>query len=930
MKKIYTFLMVWVLSSTMLLFARTVAEAEAIANAFFAHSEMTPVQRIQRAQSIGIVSNPDLQVELAYTQYQIDAKTPAVYVFNRVDNVGFVIVSSKEEGRAVLGYADNGHLERENMPANMQFWLQMYANELSLQSQSQEGKVAIEMPLIAMVPPYYPEVTPILEGVVWGQTAPFNNQCPKINGTRCPTGCAATAVAQIMYAHKYPAQGVGSHSYTTNSYKQKLSADFAATTYEWEKMLPSYASSYTDEERDAVATLMSHVGIAMEMDYTPTMSGVGNSDAMRGLMTYFGYDKDIRVLPKYYMSDEDILRTISEDLHAGRPVYMEGTTVNQEGHAFVCDGIQGDGYLHINWGWDGMCNGYFALSALAPDQHGTGGSAMGLAFTENVSAYVGIRPDEGGETRPYMTASSINRTSADEIGRDEKVNVAVMMLVNCGLSDVQGMMSYNVYDKQGELVAQLPCVALELPNGYYQGIIEMSHAIPADLPAGEYELEVVLVDEDGVSNVFMVPRRGIVRMPMTVNDTAVQFAPQTELPLKPIEFGQIIYVNGTKQWLLTLCSKDFMSWYPSATDQAIQCTITTEETNSIIGSYTWKYSSLAGEIANPVYGVGILQACLVREVEDMHLTFLPSDDGKLELLYRIEAEGQVIEDKCEITPSWYVKKSNAYYYYDGDLTYDLSATLTPSQAKEIAQALPNTEETKMQYLVRGTISNMRNTPEQIVQYGSARFDISNDGTTDNQLYCYNTRWLDNTDFVTGEEIAVGNEVVVLGALQNYNGNTPEVKGYVYEFNKFPTYTDFSIKNLTLVSVEDMLVTFAWETLASQVEVRILNGKNKQIGKIYTSKTQMSFTAPSYDTYTICVRPVDEDKNYLAEEEQLIVSITKPTSVEDVVTERVVELYDLLGRLVDRRLSNDLREWNVPASGVYVVRCDEESRCVVIK
>lgn len=896
MKKIATFLLVLLLNSITMIQARTLQEAAQVANDFIAERSIIIASHAQRTA----MQRP---VELAYTQYQLDDTTPAFYIFNATENNGFVLVSAEDEARTILGYADKGSFDEDNMPANMHFWLQMYADELAHMSQKQQRKVVMEMP----VPPYYSDVTPILEGVAWGQTAPFNDQCPKISGAKCPTGCAATAVAQIMYAHKYPAQGVGHHSYTTNSYKQKLSADFAATTYEWEKMLPSYAGEYSDDAKNAVATLMSHVGIAMEMDYTPTMSAVGINDAMIGLMTCFGYDKDIRALPKYYMPEDEILRTISVELQAGRPVYIEGTTVNQEGHAFVCDGIEGSGMLHINWGWDGMCDGYFALSAMAPDIHGVGGSATGLAFTENVSAYVGIRPDEGGKTQAYMTASTITRTCDDVIGRDEKVDVTVMMLYNCGLNDVQGMMNYNVYDKQGELVAQLPCVELELLNGYYYGKIEMSHTIPSDLGAGDYELEVVLVEEDGTSNTFMVPRRGIVRMPMILSDTAIWFVPQTELPLKPIERGQIINVNGTKQWLLTLFSKDFLNWYPSATDQVIQCTITTQKNTSIIGSYTWKYSSSVGEITNPVYGVGILQACQVMDIDDMHLTFLPGEDGKLELLYRVTADGQVIEDKCTITPEWYMQKGAAYYYYNDDITNDLSAILTPAQAIEIAQALPDTAETKMQYIVCGTISNMRNTPEQIVQYNSANFDISSDGTTNNQLYCYNTRWIDNTDFITGEEITVGNEVVVLGSLQNYNGTTPEIKGYIYEFNEKPQPNDFTITELSLLSIEGMKVTVGWNTNAPMVEVRLLNAKNKQIGKLYTADKQVSFTAPEIGQYTICVRPVDEDKQYLADEVKLVVEVddysVKDLALVSVDNMKVTVAWTTKAPLVEVRLLN---------------------------
>ena len=108
------------------------------------------------------------------------------------------------------------------------------------------------------------------------------------------------------------------------------------------------------------------------------------------------------------------------------------------------------------------------------------------------------------------------------------------------------------------------------------------------------------------------------------------------------------------------------------------------------------------------------------------------------------------------------------------------------------------------YYVKGIISQMVNTPAQIVQYKSARFYISDNGTTANQLYCYNTKWLNNSDFSTGEEIKLGDTVTIYGKLQNYQGNTPEIKGYVYELHAGGDETGFEVNNTEAKPVKQIV------------------------------------------------------------------------------------------------------------------------------
>ena len=290
------------------LWARTVQEASVIASVFMQAQNEMPGRRMQKAVAATDMRMP---VELIFTQYQVDKITPAVFVFNSTSE-GFVLVSAEDNARAVLGYSDNGKFDANDIPENMQFWLQMYADEMGRLGEEAirreargERREAIKRKVIGdeamrqeATSEEYPTISPILGQTIWGQGKPFNNKCPTYNKEHCVTGCVATAISQIMYVHKYPTRGTGSYSYTTETKKLKVSADFGSTTYDWDNMIPDYSGSYTTKQADAVATLMYHVGVAADMDYTLDASGAVSSIALAALTEYFGYDKAINVLTK--------------------------------------------------------------------------------------------------------------------------------------------------------------------------------------------------------------------------------------------------------------------------------------------------------------------------------------------------------------------------------------------------------------------------------------------------------------------------------------------------------------------------------------------------------------------------------------------------------------------------------------------------------
>ena len=833
----------------MSIWARTPEQAACVASEFLSSKNTPAVRRMQQAEKAATVTAP---VEIAYTQMQVDNE-PAVYVFNGED--GFVLVSAEDDARAILGYSDHGRFDATDMPENMQFWLQMYADELaSKPTSSLKGRV--QRRIAAHAQATYPTISPILGEVEWGQDEPYNNLCPMVGNERSVTGCVATAISQIMYVHKYPAKGIGSKTYTTESHGLRLNVNFGATTYDWGNMLPDYKNNYNSTQANAVATLMYHVGVAADMDYDPDGSGAISSAALAAITEYFGYNKSIHVLPKDFMKEETVLQTVASDLQEGRPVYISGSTVNQEGHAFVCDGMQSDGYLHINWGWNGSGNGYFALSALDPENQGTGGSASDLAFTEGVCLYTNIKPSAGGEAMPLVTVDKLTRTSSDAINKTTAVGFSLDAFTSTGIATAAGMVTYFIYNNAGEVVNKVKIGTFELDPGYgYTSAINISQKLPSNLAQGDYELEIRYIDDNDKDHPILVKGLGEVRVPFMVTSSQFVFGKiaEPEKDLRPFTNADFALIEGSKTWSVDLFSSQFWSDTPSETDVLIRCNLHSNSDKAVVGTYTME----AGTIdANAIYAEGYYNACYQYQPTALHLTILPAGGEKVTVQYYMEVNGEVKQGSYTATPDWYTTNGDTYQY-NTDYTFDLATALPASKALQMTKALGHTNATEMSYFVGGIISNMRNTPEQIVQYKSARFDISDDGTTANQFYCYNTKWLDNSDFVTGNEVTLGDEVVIYGQVQNYMGNTPEIKGYVYSHS---TPKNYEITNLQ-VRTEGSSVYFSFESDAPNFHVKVTSAAGETIAEAIIDFKSVSLDELADGTYTLWIRPVDEAQEY---------------------------------------------------------------------
>jgi len=352
-------------------------------------------------------------VQLAYTAQQ--GNETYYYVFNNGSNGqgGFVIIGGDETARTILGYSDNGAFDPNNMPENMKWWLSQYEQQISAAIKNGGTTAAAKGGMGGVKSIARADKAPLCS-TTWDQRAPYNTAIPQLfnnvtdyKDENAPaTGCVATAMAQIMKKYGYPEKGIGSHNYTNYWNSIPISADFEHTTYQWDKMTPTYGNNtYSGTEAEnAVATLMYHCGVAANMTYNSVNNGGSEASsfkAAQGMINYFGYDKGMSYEERAYYTDDEWEEMIYAELAAGRPVLYSGRTSADKGHAFICDGYQVDGNLfHINWGWSGSYNSYFALrgaigGVLKPAGAGTGGAA-GYAYDRSQSAVIGIQPDNRG------------------------------------------------------------------------------------------------------------------------------------------------------------------------------------------------------------------------------------------------------------------------------------------------------------------------------------------------------------------------------------------------------------------------------------------------------------------------------------------------------------------------------------------------------
>ena len=386
--KIKLLLSILTLSMGANVLARPLSPQEALTR-----TEPTQVRKIKKASA-----SPQL-VGTTYDNYG----KPAIYVYTYSGREGFMLVAADDAVVPLLGYSEKGSFSLEGMPGNIDSWLSLYTEQIEaarslppyVAYQTRAGEMAAIGPLL---------------NTKWDQNNPYNSECPMLNGRRCVTGCVATAMAQVMNYWKYPLVGKGSITYTPPAFDEELSLDFSTINFDWDHILDVYGKTYSSTERMAVARLMKACGYSVRMKYTAGESGAYSKDISSALINNFGYDRGVNERDRSaYSSQDDWNRMVYNEMAVTGPVIYCGQSVNGS-HCFVCDGYDGNGFFHINWGWGGMSDGYFLLDELTPHEVGTGGHYGGYNLNQSIIA--GVMPPVGRITLESMSI----RNAADDSG----------------------------------------------------------------------------------------------------------------------------------------------------------------------------------------------------------------------------------------------------------------------------------------------------------------------------------------------------------------------------------------------------------------------------------------------------------------------------------------------------------------------------------
>ncbi len=414
--------------------------------------------------------NGENDLQLVYTSGGAQAY---FYVFSGKEC--FVMVAADDAVTPVLAYSKDRSFTTKKLPDFITSFLENYDSQIAyaianhlegtaevaakwdnLKNNRSEGPAAKTT-----------SVAPLLN-TTWNQSPYYNDNCPydAAGGGRSVSGCVATATAQVMKYWSWPATGVGFHSYSTSSYGT-LSANYGATSYNWAAMPNNVTSANA-----AVATLMYHVGVGVDMSYSASSSGAYvissfspvTHCAEYALKNYFNYSPATYGAMRTSYSDAAWIALIEGELDASRPVIYAGYGT-AGGHCFVADGYDASHKFHINWGWGGGGpDGYYDMDALNPPTLGTGGGGGG--FNDDQHAIINLQPTGGGapaslELTDYVTLSKYSMSYADTFSVQSNI-------VNTGTADFIGSLSFAAFNATtGAFVTYLDSfVGINLPAGF--------------------------------------------------------------------------------------------------------------------------------------------------------------------------------------------------------------------------------------------------------------------------------------------------------------------------------------------------------------------------------------------------------------------------------------------------------------------------------
>ena len=314
-------------------------------------------------------SRQSSDLNLVYTAFS-DRGEACYYVFN-IGDTGFVIIAGDDHYRPVIGYSEEGIFDPDDMAPALVDYLEGVRQGVmeAAAAPAAQPAVAADWAMLEktgrMVSRHGGREDEYLVETKWNQNYPYNYFCPEGAGGpggHCYAGCVATAAAQLMRYWSHPIQGQGSHTYYPEDHPEygPLTANFGETTYDWANMPNSISSSSPIEQIEAVALLIYHAGVSVDMNYRPSSSGAVTGLLCQTMPAYFFYTDQMANLYREEYTHEEYMQLIIKAIDMNWPMVHRGG-----GHAYVLDGYNDNDMVHFNWGWSGSSDGWFNI-----DEHG--------------------------------------------------------------------------------------------------------------------------------------------------------------------------------------------------------------------------------------------------------------------------------------------------------------------------------------------------------------------------------------------------------------------------------------------------------------------------------------------------------------------------------------------------------------------------------
>lgn len=314
---------------------------------------LTPEKARRRAQ-VGVGRR------LSAERMSLRARSASAYLFADSTS-GFVLTSADDRLPAVLGY---GTWAGHTVPAGLL--------DLIAACDVRLRQCGADAPVADLSAPQTVEPVPPLLTTVRHQGAPYNAACPRyrysdgtLSDEPCVVGCVATALEQIItYYRRNLVLRDTLHGWSTPNYD--IADIMPGTAVDTRLILDDYdVQAYTQEQADAVARLSYYCGVAARMNWTPGSSGTRLLPLLEPLQRAFGFGF-VHYADSYRYTPTAWEQMLGAEISAGRPVLLTGFAPAMNGHAYVIDGRDDDGFFHVNWGEGGTYDGFFRLDILHP------------------------------------------------------------------------------------------------------------------------------------------------------------------------------------------------------------------------------------------------------------------------------------------------------------------------------------------------------------------------------------------------------------------------------------------------------------------------------------------------------------------------------------------------------------------------------------